>query len=156
MNILKFTKISENDTLNNIVWHNLLIADKNLHLSAFIAASMGYLKANPEKNYQELEQELRDKNLNTYLIAKDNPNIPDAVLKFFNKEDNSDIKYQCVMSCRPPPYALYELLEYSKSYKENFKKLKYAGDIHVITKEKPKNNDITFLNDEEIDNMERI
>jgi len=136
MNKLTFENIQEdsNASANDIAWHNLKVADDNLHLTAFIGASTGWIRANPGKNFQDLEKELRVRNFKTHLIAKPNPNIPDTVLRLplsseQNDESGVEYKYQCLISCRPAEAALQELSQFSGSYDENFDKLKYAGVI---------------------------
>jgi hypothetical protein len=126
MNKLSF--VETNDDANEVAWHNMRVGDEHLNLEIFIGGSMGWLKANPTKNFQDLEKELRDRNFSTHLIAKDDPNINGTSISLPNRGNNG-VKYiyQCVMSCRPPKYAMEELLQSSSSYEENFEKLKYAG-----------------------------
>ena len=141
----------------DIAWHNIEIADQNLNLKVFIGASLGWLKANPDKNYQDLEKELRERNFNTHLIAINNPNIPNTKLQL----PNSDVlaEYQCIMSCRPPKDAVTELLQHSKSYEENFDKLKLSGNLYSNKDEEDNmknNNDVVILDKDEQTDMEKM
>ncbi len=96
----------DNETTDQICWHNLTIADKYYDSQFFIAATKGWFEFNSGKNYQDLEKELREKKLNTHIIARPT-------------NDN----YECIISCKPYKYASEELLQYSNSYEENFKNL---------------------------------
>lgn len=128
MNKLSFAETS--DDANEVAWHNMRAGDEHFNLEIFIGGSMGWLKANPTKNYQDLERELRDRNFSTHLIAANDPNINGTSISLPDRgTDGVKYIYQCVMSCRPPKYAMEELLRSSNSYEENFEKLRYAGII---------------------------
>ena len=117
-------------TPNEVAWDNMKMADKNFHLQLFISSSLGWLKANPGKNFQNLEKELREKNFNTHLIAVKPREIPGAVLKLANEDNfDSDLEYDCLYSCRSKEDAIKELLQSSKSYDENFQKLAKTGSL---------------------------
>lgn len=113
----------------DICLHNLVIADKYHNLSYFMAASMGWFKLNPTKNYQDLELLLRKLDLETHLYAK-NPMIPNSKLGL-HKKINDSYLYECIFSCRPREYALKEVLEFWSSYEKNFDQLKFAGTIVI-------------------------
>lgn len=117
------------ETIDEIIWHNLKQADSILNLNLFIASSMAWLENNPTKNFQDLESELRKHNLNTHLYAKEFVAKDEFILTAPNKL--FEPKYECIYSCRPPKYALEEIMQYWKSYEENFEKLALAGMISV-------------------------
>jgi hypothetical protein len=118
---------------NKIALQNLRVADKIHHITLFCLAAEGWFSANPDKSYPELEHLLRSNSMNTYLIAV--PFTPSE--KFYLRSVNTDNRaiYECVYSCRPHPYALEELLTYSKSYEDNFIKLSNTGSM--VTKNPP-------------------
>lgn len=134
--------IKEDDDKLDIIWQNLLVSDRIHNLQLFSSAAFawllyycertetGYINA---KNYQDLEKELRDKNMNTYLIANERE-LHDERQCFglpLIEGHTRNKKYECLFSCRPPPYAMRELLQYQKSYEENFEKLRDCGSIFV-------------------------
>lgn len=128
MNSISYTDPTT-ETIDEIIWHNLKQADSILNLNLFIASSMAWIKNNPIKNFQDLESELRKHELNTHLYAKEFK--PSDNLKLVAPNKLFEPKYECIYSCRPPKYALEEIMQYWKSYEENFEKLALAGMIAV-------------------------
>ncbi len=131
------------------VWHNLKTADIHHHFPVFNAAALGWFRLYPNCNFQDLETELRKKNLQTHLIAtpftKHDKEIYSLTYPLKTKEEREKEgippMYKVTFSCRPVEYALKELLKYSTSYGENFQKLKITGYLIV------KNMDIFPIND---------
>ena len=66
----KLAEPEESDTAEEILWNNLRESDKTYNLQLFIGSSMGWLALYPDKNYQDFETELRERGLNTHMIAK--------------------------------------------------------------------------------------
>lgn len=137
----------------NICWHNLSISDEVMCLEMFISAALSWVKLNPELNYSHLEQQLREKNLNTHLIAKNFIENGDVVLKYGDTENKCE--YECIFSCRPKEVAIRELLEYSESYDINLNKLAKAGSICCKNKN-INNNDFRMLGAKEKTILEMI
>lgn len=146
------------ESLHDILWSNLKIADSQLNLELFIMASQAWLKLNPTETYQKLEKELRERNLQTYICAGINKAALGMKLTPINKL-NYTPEYEAIFSCRPPPYALQEVLQTSSTYEENFAKLAKAGvyvmskdDTHTLEDFKEKTDeDIKIFNDKERD-----
>lgn len=114
------------DVPEEICWHNMKVADEFFELNFFMFAAHAWLNLNIDKNFQDLEKELRARNFNTHLIAKkNNRNNPDVELKLHGQE----MKYEIIFSCRPPEYALKEVLLEWSSYRENFENLSNTGLI---------------------------
>lgn len=141
-----------NQTPAQIVWNNISEADKKFNLQYFIAASLSWFKLFPDKNYQDLELELRNRKLNTYLIAN----------RFNNKSyklckpDKTPAEYLIIYSCRPPPYALEELLDYWPNYQDNFKNLINCGVMVATTESGLENPAIKKINNPELEIMNKI
>lgn len=115
-----------------IAWANMRVSDQHLHLSTFVSAALGWLKANDgEKNYQDLEKELRKRDFSTHIFASSKRETGfDILLPFSKNEQKPNFYiYEAFFSCRPPPFAMKELLTHSTSYQENFDKLKYSGTL---------------------------
>ncbi len=119
----------------DVAWANMKTADLILNLKLFIDASMGWLRCNPKKNYQNLETELRERDFETHLIAKI-PSLTGGDLKIpFSTSQKEKIDFECIMSCRPRKYALEELLETAESYEQNWARLAFAGSVYFGTDE---------------------
>ena len=131
------------ETPEQICWHNLAVADKYLNLQFFIAASIGWIKMNPTKNYQDLEKELRDRDFNTHLLACKPKSVPNSHLGLYRENDLTTYSYECIFSCRPKEHAIKELLGHWPSYEINFKNLSRSGSIIV--------NDVTNIDNADKD-----
>lgn len=126
---INYSNPLETDTHDEIIWHNLEQADKYHHLLTFIYAVNAWIKEYKDKDYYDLEIELRKRDFHTHLIAKEPKNLrPDMKLGIFGR-NNKEYKYECIFSCREKEAALKELLESSNSYEENLEKLKISGSI---------------------------
>lgn len=133
-----------------VAFHNMKIGESVYNLNIFIGGQSGYFKANPNKNYQDLEKELRERNFTTHIIAKSPPAKSDLDYKLDMPENKSsslypvvEYKYEAIISCRPYNAALKELLQSWPSYEENFKALEFAGVIVLYEEGKKQVADIT-------------
>lgn len=113
-----------NDThCNNISCINLKVADQNLNLGLFLAATIGWFRANPECNFQDLELHLRENNFNTYLYPR-LPIVP-----------HDNYIYECIFCCRPQGEAYDQVIKEWGTYKKSFEGLKQTGSS-ILTKSK--------------------
>lgn len=149
-----YEQVNENDNPTEIAFHNMKVGDDVHNLGLFIGGQSGYFNANPDKTFQDLELELRERNFNTHLIAK-HPSVDTTSGKFIlgMRQSNGKITtdgyiYECITSCRPRNYALEEVLQTWKTYEENFEALKEAGTV-MVTNSKMTEEE---LNNEVIDN----
>lgn len=125
-------KPDENSSENDICLNNLRIADKYHDLDYFIVCSYGWLKLNPNSNYQDFEKFLRNNNFDTHLIVSKIKNMDDAYLNIpHNDKINMDLKYRCIFSCRSKDDASKELYEHWPNYDENYEALEFAGCLTV-------------------------
>ena len=141
------------ETSEEICWHNISVSDKYHDLNFFIMSSMAWLKLNPDKNFADLETELRNRKLDTHLLAS-KPNLgPNTKLGLHNKSDvDREYEYECMFSCRPLNLAVEELLQHWSSYEDNFDHLSKAGIIMVDNADKlEKEPNIKIFNDTEKD-----
>ncbi|AYV82016.1 MAG: hypothetical protein Homavirus2_20 [Homavirus sp.] len=161
-----FDKISVDDNIDDIIRHNLLVADKHHQLKYVIACCDAWIKRNKNATCQDLENMLRVGGFDTHLIAAqsvlpENSSLVDFRYGCDNTVDNnnndnnsSNLIYDCIYSCRPKEYALKELLKHSSSYEENFEKLNNVGRIcfnsDIIDKK------ITQFSDSEKDILQQI
>jgi hypothetical protein len=115
-----------NNITNNIIINNIKEISKIKNFFFLSSACMGWLRFNKEKNLQDLEQILKDNNINVYLIALENIQDNQKASLPYNDEK---LKYQCQVSCFNKDEATVEILKYSDSYLDNFEKLKFTGFI---------------------------
>lgn len=109
--------------LNNIC---NLASTKNFMMIS--QSCIAWLVSHPKSNLQDLENIIREKELDLYLIATDK--IEEGqILSLPNEFDDSQLKYNCVVSCKNKNNINDEILKYSSSYEENFDKLKQTGFI---------------------------
>lgn len=132
MNKIYYDKVEESDDPTEVAFHNMKFADNILDLQIFIGGEMGWLDANPSKNFYDLEVELRKRNFNTHLIAKP-PHIisPDSKLGFPKRNEDIEYIYECITSCRPTKYALEEVLSAWPTYEDNLNALKSSANIII-------------------------
>ena len=164
-----YSEPGKDETPEAIAWHNMREADPHHKLDVFMSGARGWLKANPGKTYQHLEKELRDRKLQTHLIAVkpkakrvgmhlDWPwPCPVQEDKATAKADKADTKqptpapaspeYECIFSCRPTSDAVKEVLQHWPTYDANFKALANAGSyvMEDDTDVKPDLMDIELL-----------
>ena len=114
------------ETPEQICWHNITLSDQCHNLEYFIMSSMAWLKLNPDKNFADLETELRNRKLNTHLLAH-KPDLPPNSKLGLHGNSNQEYKYECGFSCRPLNLAIEELLQYWPSYEDNFDQLSKTG-----------------------------
>lgn len=152
MNATITTEAAATLTPLDVAWHNIKQADKHLNLKVFTSAAMGWLKANNgTKNYQDLEKELRERNLETHLIAAKPPAIlPIGCALMLPHDASGPVAprkwlYEAWFSCRPRAYALQELLTHNQSYEDNFAKLAFAATIGVDEPNNIKENETTVV-----------
>lgn len=150
--IFEFENVSGDMTENEVALYNMKVCDDNLSLQWFIVSAFGWLNANKDKNYQDLEKELRNRNFNTHLFAK-KINLENN-MKLILPNSQKEGEYECIFSCRPKEYALKEVLKHHKSYEENFEKLVGAGSIH--SEDEIKNKNVIMFSDNEKDKSDLI
>ena len=166
-------KITWDECERNIdtIWHNIGEIDQlnSLQLMGLVICSY-YKFHNNTKTPRDLENELREHNLNVGLIAveweKDEyyKNVVDkgvgVIIKRKDlgnydkppKTSKSDVdtnhlaKYVIFISCRPREYVIKETLTHSSSMEENLDKLAEAGDLFCFN-----NEDDAFTGDIKID-----
>lgn len=131
-----------NENIIDIANHNIKISDECLNYKLFSSSAIGWLNANPNKNFQDLEKFLRNNNLNTHLFCTKPDINKDFYLGLINNLNNSNeinYKWLCNISCKPKNIAKNDITKYWSSYQENFNQLCYAGSLIPI---KNKNNNI--------------
>ena len=139
---LKHTRIVDDNyqqpNEKETAWYNIIQASKTHDLNLVVVCVGGWYKANPDKNHTDLENKLRDADLDIYLIASKYDNISDDFKLVSPFDYTSECEYVLLYSCRPKEQALKEVLTHASSYEENFNKLNSSGAL--ITKSFIKDN----------------
>lgn len=116
-----------------VAWANIATADRTHNLRWFIGAASGLHRVCPELTLQDLEVQLRQRNMHTHLIAA-RPTLTGCRLVWPptqpHREEN--LEFQCIYSCRPREAALAEVLQHAASYEENWERLTRTGVCTVI------------------------
>lgn len=118
------------ETADAVAWHNMTVADKFHRVDLFSSAAYGWLRANStDKTFRDLELLLRERKLQTHLIAV-KPRSGFA-LRWPPADSGGDgarkLATECMFSCRPPPHAMNEVLQYWPTYAANLAALATAG-----------------------------
>ena len=129
-----YDEISENETKDDIALYNLKQSDINFNKETFICSSLGWIKNDSNRTFQDLETYLRNNDFNTHLLAKPHKYTEDIELE--NPNSNETLSYECVFCCKPEQYCLEDLYKIHSSYDENFNNLKYSGTLKVKNEEK--------------------
>jgi hypothetical protein len=130
--ILKEVQVEGSNAKTQVAFHNMRYAENSFSLDFFLCGSHCYFKANPTKNYQDLEKELRQRGFQSHVIARQY-NPPSGVKLCLINDSNIECEYEGIISCRPYADAIKELLLHSHSYEENFNKLNRAGCLVSLT-----------------------
>ncbi len=135
---INYIKPTENESPDDIAIHNIVQSDKFKNLPAFCQSTVGWLRNDPNRNYQDLELLLRHLDLDTHLIAqpKETINIENFKITIPSKTNDTD-SYDYVLwtSCKPREEAIKELLTYHTSYEENFECLSRTGCLTNIDRD---------------------
>ena len=154
----RYEDVHEGDNPSDVAFDNMSIADKNLNLTFFISGAQGWMNANKDKSYSDLEKELRKRSFDTHLFAKKIQLPKDRKLYVPSRDnDTTEYKYECIYSCRPKKYALEEVLRHWKTYDENLEALKYAGCIGVKDIDSLKGDtNVKYFDDTEMTNLQLV
>jgi hypothetical protein len=119
-----FDPIDEDEDKNELVWHNLELADKYHKTDIFIGASMGWFQQNIGKNYSDLEKALRIHKFSTHLYATEVDECRELELEGC---DEIECVYEINFSCKTKNASLFDVLKRWDSYAENLENLERAG-----------------------------
>ncbi len=132
------------NTCNDISCINLKVADQNLNLGLFLAATIGWFRANPECNFQDLELHLRENDFNTYLY----PRIPIV--------PHDNYIYECIFCCQPQKEAYAQVIKEWGTYKKSFEGLKRTGSSILTNSKIPEIKESIMFTDYVIKDLDDI
>lgn len=132
----EYIEPDSNESMEDIVLHNIKISDEYKNTESLIYSFMGWFRIDDNRTFQDLEKLLRDNDMDTHLIAKkiNFEDIPeDTKITIPNNNplnEESDFFHNILLiSCRPKEEAFEELLRYYKNYEDNFEELRRTGSI---------------------------
>lgn len=135
-----YEDVEETDDPADVAFHNMNIGDKRLNLAFFIAGARGWMTANKDKSFYDLEKELRKRSFDTHLYAKKTNRLKGSILGIPGRiNDVTEYKYECIFSCRPKNDALKEVLQHWRTYEENLEALKQTGYVTITDVDSIKN-----------------
>jgi hypothetical protein len=120
--------IASDEAQLDVCWHNLCLCDQYHILDLFAICAVAWIRLTG-LGYDDLERELRNRMLHTVLIAA--PFSPGGGLVLALGEQQRELRYRCVFSCRPHKLALEEMNSFGVTYEENLVRLAHAGDLHT-------------------------
>lgn len=120
---------------DEIAERNIKLSIDNHNLETLNQASIGWIKNDTSRTFQDLEVFYRKNKLNAYLISISK--IPDIIkndqtlyLKTHNGEmATEDLKYICEIVIEPFEKAVELIMKQHKSYEDNFEALKFSGHL---------------------------
>ena len=140
-----YDEIANDDSLDDISEHNMMLSDLHFNTETLRHSAYGWINSDSSRNFQDLEKLFRKKNFNTYLIAKKITIENGFVLKTPNNNVD-DLLYECYFSCKPKEFALQEVLDNYIVYDENFENLAKSGNVCInIDKNDMENNENSLI-----------
>lgn len=126
---MKITVLEKTDTQDDdaVCWHNMRIADAICDINLFFSATVGWFSIYPDKTFQDLEKELRDRNFTMHLVA-----TTDLTLQKNEHIEYPSLKMKASNNGVMPIYICIASTVASSSPAENFTRLKLSG-IKTIT-----------------------
>ena len=126
MYILRVVPCEKEEIPENVLWNNVCIMDQTHNSDGFHRAAVSYMQYT-KCSVENFEMRLRSSNMDTRVIAT----IPKRYVKVKSLLDKNEVAFLVYFSCKSSEESQKEVLEYSKSYMENFVKLKDAGFIEA-------------------------
>lgn len=128
-------KADQKDTPTEIAWANLCEAAKAHNLHYISSAAIGWLRANPDREVVDLENQFRLHNIDVTLLAREAPpKSPDekplTLRKLRKKHDVP--KYELAYCCRGRDEATEEIKKTWASYEENITHLGEVGVCCIV------------------------
>lgn len=135
---INYKEPESSETPEDIAQYNIKISDQYKKADYLEISCISWLKIDSSRNYQDLEQMLRNLKTNSYIIAQPITTIPTGLEINYPNENISTEKLEYVAKVSSKPYddSLKELLEFHSSYEENFKCLKKTGCLMAVKQDK--------------------
>jgi hypothetical protein len=147
----------ENQNKNDTAIYNIIISDKFKKTECIDLSSIGWLKNNLDKNYQDLEKLFRELNLNSYVIAKTINDIPSNIeIIMPNNNSKNELKYVASIFCGSYENFIEELKKHHDSYDGNFACLSNSGCLMHKNSSIEKNIEQNISSNLEAENIKKI
>jgi hypothetical protein len=106
---------------------NLRTISNHPNITLCVNAAMAWWKYNPGMKTTDLENKLREENIDIHLISSSQDYDKTKYRLSLPFDPESSGNRLLILSARPKEYAMKELLEHASSYEENFSRLNEAG-----------------------------
>jgi hypothetical protein len=137
---INYKEPESSETLDDIAKYNIKICDKYKKADYMELSCISWLKIDSTRDYQNLEQLLRELDLDSYVIAQQISHVPIGLEINYPNENKiiEPLEYIAKITCRTKEDSLKELLMYHTTYEENYEYLKKTGCLVEKKKEKNK------------------
>lgn len=166
---INYKKPEQIESKDDIARYNIKICDQYKKADYLELSCISWLKIDPKRNYQDLEDLFRFENLESYVIAHLISNIPqglkiDLPNKLDTNKQNNDIiehlenkfEYVANITCMSKKDSLNQLLKYHLSYEENYECLKNTGCLMSIKQNTSQEEEEKILQTKGVDEVKKI
>jgi hypothetical protein len=130
--IVSYMSHDKTNLLQTVV-DNILISDHFGAEDKMNDAIYAYFVNNPNENFYDLEKLFREKNINTYFVAKENPYPTQCKLVDCRDNiDNTITHYVMIIVGRKDHYEYHINKYFNGDENKNSEKLKFAGNLKAI------------------------
>ncbi len=119
---VEFKAVEVGDDVDIVAINNILQCDTHKRTDLMMCAMVGWLNNDKTRDYVQIEQMLRLKKCNTYLIAKPYNNSKKNMRLTMPNDNTLDKTHELIIT-----FDHNEILKYHDSYEQNFILLRYAG-----------------------------
>ena len=151
------------ESLDDIAITNIKICDKYKKVDYLELSSISWLKIDPKRNYQDLEQLFRHLNLNSYVISQTLPNIPQGLRIGRPNEPNltenvesDELIYIAKITCIEKDKSMSELSKYHTTWEDNYECLKFTGCLMALKQETSKEDDENIDQTKCVDEVKKL
>lgn len=160
---------------DDIAIYNIKICDKYKKPDYLELSSISWLKIDPKRNYQDLEQLFRHLNLDSYIIAQTIQNIPQGLrigrpnepnltkntentenTKNTENTEQDELEYIAKITCMGKDALMSELLKYHTTWEDNYKCLEKTGCLMALKQETSKEEEENIAQTKGIDEVKKL
>lgn len=163
---INYIEPEQSESMDDIAIANIKICDKYKKADYLELSSISWLKIDPKRNYQDLEQLFRHLNLDSYIIALPNQNIPQGLRIGRPNEPNEpnltenvvtdELTYVAKITCMGKDESLSELLKYHISWEDNYECLEFTGCLMVLKQETSKEEEENIAQTKGVDEVKKL
>ena len=148
---------------DDIAIYNIKMCDKYKKADYLELSSISWLKIDPKRNYQDLEQLFRHLNLDSYIIAQTIQNIPQGLRIGRPNESNltenteqNELEYIAKITCMAKDASMSELLKYHTTWEDNYECLQKTGCLVALKQETSKEEQENIAQTKGVDEVKKL